>query len=245
MTAITGFMPDCSALTASFKYDPLGRRIEKTINGRTIKYLYDGLDIVQEMENNAVTVNYLRTMNIDEPLARLEANGTVRYYQTDALGSIIALTDTNGAVRTTYAYDPFGNTTVGVEASDNPFQYTGRENDGTGPYYYRARYYNQELQRFISEDPIGFDGGSINLYEYVKNRPTKLRDPLGLSPIRWIPWKWFWKQLGKQLGKNIGKPDTEVPEEGDDDGDGVPNFGDPDSEFCKVNCDQIPPQKCH
>ncbi|MBI5640813.1 MAG: RHS repeat protein, partial [Nitrospirae bacterium] len=106
LTAITGFMPDCSALTASFKYDPLGSRIEKTINGRTIKYLYDGMELVQEMENNAVTVNYLRTMNIDEPLARIKSDGTIRYYQLDALGSVIALTDENGAVKTTYSYDP-------------------------------------------------------------------------------------------------------------------------------------------
>jgi RHS repeat-associated protein len=84
-------------------------------------------------------------------------DGTVRYYQTDALGSVIALTDDSGNVRTTYAYDPFGNVTISGEASDNTFQYTGRENDGKGLYFYRARYYSPELQRFISEDPIGFE----------------------------------------------------------------------------------------
>ncbi len=61
-------------------------------------------------------------------------------------------------MKTTYAYGPFGNTSVTGEASDNPFQYTGRENDQSvlsgvegGLYYYRARYYSPELQRFISE----------------------------------------------------------------------------------------------
>ncbi|MGE5894357.1 MAG: RHS repeat-associated core domain-containing protein [bacterium] len=57
-------------------------------------------------------------------------------------------------MRTQYTYDPFGNVTISGEASDNPFQYTGRENDGTGLYYYRARYYSPDMQRFISEDPI-------------------------------------------------------------------------------------------
>jgi len=108
---------------------------------------------------------------------------------------VIALTDEAAAVKTTYSYDPFGNTTVSGETSDNPFQYTGREDDGTGLYYYRARYYSPELQRFISEDPILKPGNPnapcllprllrtpamLNAYNYVVNNPIRLRDPLGL-----------------------------------------------------------------
>lgn len=179
LVGITGFKPDCSPLSASFQYDAVGRRIGKTVNGTTTQYVYDGLDIIQEKQNGTVTANYMRTLNIDEPLARLTTN-TPRFYQTDALGSVIALTDESGTVKTTYSYDPFGNVTVSGETSDNPFQYTGRENDGTWLYYYRARYYSPELQRFISEDPIGFDGGSINLYSYVNNNPVNETDPYGL-----------------------------------------------------------------
>jgi RHS repeat-associated protein len=168
LTGISGFKPDCSSLTASFKYDALGRRIEKTINGTTTKYLYDGLDIIQEKQNGVVTANYIRGLNIDEHLARIKSDGTIRYYQTDALGSVIALTDDTGVVKTTYTYDPFGNATISGETSDNPFQYTGRENDNTGLYYYRARYYSPELQRFISEDPIGFEGGDVNFYAMME-----------------------------------------------------------------------------
>ena len=159
----------------------LGRRTEKAINGSTTKYLYDGLDVIQEKDKNgAVTVNYIRTLNIDEPLTRIKGT-TVRHYVADALGSVIALTDDAGAIKTTYTYDPFGNTTISGEASDNPFQYTGRENDGAGLYYYRARYYSPELQRFISEDPIGLEGGDVNFYAYVGNNPVRYKDPAGLS----------------------------------------------------------------
>ena len=182
LAGINGFKPDCSPLTASFKYDALGRRIERTVNGRTIQYLYDGLDIVQEIESGVVSANYMRTLNIDEPLARIKSDATVRYYQQDALGSVIALTDETGVIRTQYFYDPYGNTTVSGEISGNLFQYTGRENDGIGLYYYRARYYSPELQRFISEDPIGFKGG-MNFYNYVNNRPTVIIDPYGLYII--------------------------------------------------------------
>lgn len=180
LIGISGFKPDCTALAASFKYDAIGRRIEKTINGRSIKYLYDGYDIVQEVENGAPSVNYIRTLAIDRPLARIKSDGTVRYYQSDALGSIIGLTDQMGTVRTQYAYDPYGNVTISGEPSDNPFQYTGRENDGTGLYYYRARYYSPELQRFVTEDPIRFKGGDVNFYAYVKNNPVNWVDPSGL-----------------------------------------------------------------
>lgn len=179
LAGIQGFNANCSTLTALFKYDALGRRIEKTINGVTTRYLYDGLDIIQEKDQNgAVTVNYIRTLNIDEPLTRIKGT-TVSHYVTDALGSVIGLADDTG-VMTTYSYDPFGNTTVSGEASDNPFQYTGRENDGTGLYYYRARYYSPDLQRFISEDPIGLKGGDVNFYAYVGNNPVNWVDPLGL-----------------------------------------------------------------
>ncbi|MEJ2314135.1 MAG: hypothetical protein P8Y85_05035 [Nitrospirota bacterium] len=59
-------------------------------------------------------------------------SGAVRHHLADALGSVTALADENGAVKTTYSYDPFGQVASSGEASDNPFQYTGRENDGMG-----------------------------------------------------------------------------------------------------------------
>jgi len=179
LIGINGFNADCAALSASFKYDAWGRRNEKIINGKTMQYLYNGRDIVQEIDGGTVAENYIRSANIDEPLARIKSDGTVRYYQTDALGSVIALTDETGLSKTQYVYDPFGNVSTTGDVSDNPFQYTGRENDGTALYYYRARYYSPELRRFISEDPIGLAGG-INFYSYVGNNPVNFIDPLGL-----------------------------------------------------------------
>jgi RHS repeat-associated protein len=135
-------------------------------------------------ERGAPTASYIRTLSIDEPLARVElGSGAVRHYLADALGSVTALADENGAVKTTYSYDPFGQVAAGGEASDNPFQYTGRENDATGLYYYRARYYSPELQRFISEDPIG-DG--FNFYAYIDNNPVNSTDPMGLFGPPWF-----------------------------------------------------------
>lgn len=107
--------------------------------------------------------------------------------------STIALTDSNGSIKTLYNYDPNGNTAMTGVVSENPFQYAGRENDGTGLYYYRARYYNPEIRRFISEDPLKVRGR--NYYIYVDNNPVNRIDPTGNVVILPgsgddIPWAW-------------------------------------------------------
>jgi RHS repeat-associated protein len=115
---------------------------------------------------------------IDEPL-EVKIGNTGYYYSADGLGSVVALTKSNGsAVNTYFGYNTFG----WVNATDtvaNPFRFTGREWDSeTGLYYYRARYYDPLWGRFLSEDPIRTRSGP-NFYTYVHNRPTVMRDPTG------------------------------------------------------------------
>jgi len=138
-------------LSASFAYDALGRRVSKNLNGVRTEYQYDGNDIIAEIVGGAVEATYLRSLVIDEPLIR---QSTINeYYHSDALGSVLALTNQTATLHTTYSHDPFGDTTVSGP-STNPFQYTARENDRTGLYYYRARYYVPAQGRFMSEDPV-------------------------------------------------------------------------------------------
>jgi RHS repeat-associated protein len=165
-----------TGLSAAFTYDALGRRATKTVNSVTTGYLYDGDTEVQELSGTSPTVNLL-TGGTDVHYARTDATGD-HDVLTDALNSVVGLTDAAGNVATKYTYDPFGATTSDGAASDNAVQYTGRENDGTGLYYYRARYYNPALQRFISQDPAGSAGGD-NLYAYAANSPTNFTDPSG------------------------------------------------------------------
>lgn len=105
------------------------------------------------------------------------------FYLSDALGSIISLTDDTGIVATSYAYEPFGRAVRTGSPSTNPFQYTAREHDLTGLYYYRARYYHPQLARFINEDPHRLRGGDPNLYAYAKSNPLRQTDPFGLKPL--------------------------------------------------------------
>jgi RHS repeat-associated protein len=167
---------------ATFEYDAVGRRQRRVVGGTTTDFVYDGLTPVQEQDGTQVVAAQLTGLGIDECLGRTDAAGT-RYLLPDALGSTLALTDPAGAVQTEYTYAPFGATTASGPSSSNPHQFTGRENDGTGLYYYRARYYSPTLGRFVSEDPIEFLAGDLNLYVYVASSPLAQSDPLGLCPL--------------------------------------------------------------
>ena len=122
---------------ASLKYDAFGRR---TQNADGKSFLFDGFDSAQELFGTAPVAN-IWTGGVDELFQRTDSNGPV-ITLADGLGSTIALVDANGNLTTQYSYDPFGNTTIFGAASGNPSQYTGRENEGNGLYYYRARYYS-------------------------------------------------------------------------------------------------------
>jgi RHS repeat-associated protein len=165
----------------SFQYDAYGRRASKTISSTTTNFLYDGANIVQELSGTTPTANLL-SGGIDEVFTRTDSSGTASFL-TDALGSTLALTNSSGSTLAQYAYEPFGNMFITSGSSTNTYEYTGRENDGTGLYFDRVRYYNPSFQKFISEDAIGFSGG-VNLYGYAGNDPVDFRDPLGLSPSR-------------------------------------------------------------
>ena len=114
---------------------------------------------------------------------RMTANRQTKYFLSDHLGSTTALADANGIITEQTAYDAFGNATNANLSTR--YQYTGREFDSfTRLYYYRARFYDAELGRFISEDPIGFRGKDVNLYGYVWNNPSNIKDASGLFPSR-------------------------------------------------------------
>ena len=181
----------------SFTYDPFGRRISKTIIQdqigtdcqspnicpRTTNYVYDGQNIIMEYDQTGnITAKYTHGPNIDEPLAVQQGTNTY-YYHADGLGSITALTNASGSIVQTYAYDSFGNMTATGSVSQL-FTYTGREYDSeTGMYFYRARYYDPKVGRFVTKDPIGFDGGDYNLYNYVGANPVSWVDPWGLASL--------------------------------------------------------------
>ena len=173
----------------NYEYDGLGRRIKKDVAGVITRYIYDNEDILLELdETNTIVARYTHGPGIDEPLIierDLDASGTFEasekfFYQVDGLGSVTELTDSTGLVARAYAYDSFGKIILQSGTLLNPYTYTGRELDEeTGFYFYRARYYDPQAGRFISEDP--FPSG-MNFYIYVENNPINFVDPSGEGP---------------------------------------------------------------
>ncbi|MFH0791533.1 MAG: RHS repeat-associated core domain-containing protein [Candidatus Omnitrophota bacterium] len=104
------------------------------------------------------------------------------YYSKDGLGSVINLTDSSGSVVEAYSYDEYGMPLSNPQHSNNRYLYTGREFDAeTRLYYYRARYYDPAIGRFLQADPLGID--EENTYTYVNNNPINYIDPYGLWGI--------------------------------------------------------------
>jgi RHS repeat-associated protein len=155
-----------------FQYDAFGRRIRNAA-GRQL--LYDGMNVIAEISGTTSSASML-SGGVDEIYLRTDSTGAY-VPLTDGLGSTLALANGSGEKLAEYTYGPFGEATASGTIA-TPFQYTGRENDSDGLYFYRARYYSPDTGRFLSEDPLQFLGGN-NLYVYAANDPVTYRDPSG------------------------------------------------------------------
>ena len=200
---------------ARYAYDPLGRRVEKIENGVSTAYLYDGEDILRESRSGGAVLRYIHGPGVDEALAQADGAGNLSFLQADGLGSVVATTNATGTVVSTARYDAWGVPEAGVPS----FGFTGRERDAAADlWYYRARYYDPKVGRFISEDPIGFEGG-INFYAYVENNPANATDPYGLASIHLDPGprpqpptgstsvlRWWWFHLQDDMWRSRQDP---------------------------------------
>jgi len=173
--------------TETYRYDPQGRRIEKTVASTSTRYHYSGQSLWAEYQSWNQALAYYTYSGLDRPIVRSTPNAAdTRYYHSDGLGSIVATSNSAGATQSSTHYDAWGNVTAKTgstgSGSTPQFGYTGREPDANGLIYYRARYYDPTIGRFTQRDPSGFADG-INQYAYVGNSPTNFTDPLGLSRV--------------------------------------------------------------
>jgi RHS repeat-associated protein len=176
--------------TTTFAYDPFGRRIQKSGPLGTTNYLYDGINLLGEVDSGGnVLSKYTQGPNVDEPFAELRSSSTT-YYEPDGLGSITSLTNASGTIAGTYSYDAFGNSSSTTGTIPNASRFTGREFDvETGLYYYRSRYYDPLKGAFLSEDTAYISDGT-SLYAYVDNDPLDETDPTGEDGIA-INYDWY------------------------------------------------------
>jgi RHS repeat-associated protein len=171
--------------TYHYKYDGLGNRVSKRANTTETRYIVDPSgplpSILAETDASGnITAYYVYGLGL---ISKITPTDQAYFYHYNGLGSTIAITDSLGNIVNKYAYDAFGKVLSQTENIPNPFKYVGKYgvmDDGNGLLYMRARFYDPEIGRFISKDPIGFGGGDLNLYAYVGNNPVNHRDPMGL-----------------------------------------------------------------
>jgi RHS repeat-associated protein len=166
-----------------YRYDTLGRLIEREVNGTTLYTVYDGVQAWADFGGGELVARYL-SGGVDDLVTRWRASDGLAWYLTDAQGTVRDIADAAGLLVVNHVeYGAFGEVlSQSNPASGDRFLYTGREwEPELGLYYYRARFYDPATGRFTSQDPIGFEGGTTNLYDYVGNSPSNAVDPSGLT----------------------------------------------------------------
>ena len=171
--------------TWTYQYDAFGNRVATTHNGQTTQYVIDpsgfGNVVGQYDQAGNLQAHYTHGLGLT---SRRDGGNVAAYYDFDAGGNTVALTNTSGTVVNNYRYFPNGSPLTTNESLTNPFQFGGESgvmNEGNGLQFMRARFYDPAIGRFTQMDPIGVAGG-LNLYGYAGNDPVNGSDPSGLSP---------------------------------------------------------------
>ena len=174
-----------SAALATYGYDPFGRRIWKEVHGQRTYFHYSDQGLVAELDaTGALLKSYGYKPGSPwgtDPLY-VRQGGKNHWYLTDHLGTPQQVVAENGAVVWQAQYEVFGNAEVDAGSSIiNNLRFPGQYYDSeTGLYYNWNRYYDPETGRYTQTDPIGFDGGDVNLYGYAKNNYPNEYDNNGL-----------------------------------------------------------------
>ena len=166
-----------NGVTTNYTYYADGLRRTKTTNGVTTVHMWDGDNIIADLDGNyALKTGYARANDLS---TMYNAQGDEWYYIMSDRGDTIQMY--NDTTETNYLYDAYGNQQTETTSDINPFRYSGEYYDAeTGFIYLRARYYDPSIGRFISEDSIR-DG--TNWYAYCENNPVLFVDPTGLDPV--------------------------------------------------------------
>jgi len=179
--------------TATYTYDPLGNRNSETVNGVTTQFLIDpnGLgDVASTYSGSGSLIahyTYGSTLT-----SQVSATESAAYYDFNLTGDTVGITGTAGSYVNKYSYLLFGQTTTIMATLANPFTFVGQfglMQDSSSLFNMRAREYSTVTGQFLSNDPLGLNGGDPNFRRYAGNNPITYIDPVGEGKNPpWLQW---------------------------------------------------------
>lgn len=172
-----------TGVSASFVYDPKHRQSQKTVGTVKNRYIYADWQRIADYDgvSGSLQTRYVYGTSLDEPLIAITAGGAVTFLHADKMGSIVAVSNSSGAVINKNQIGPFGE--IGTFGGTT-FGFTGQRYDADlDLHYYKRRYYSHKLGRFLQPDPWRLAGGDLNLYTYARNSSLRFTDPMGTNPL--------------------------------------------------------------
>jgi RHS repeat-associated protein len=165
----------------TYNADGQRTRLERSLpfGPPVIDYLWDQENVAAEHQGGSLQAAYTYRPKPYGELLFMQRGGTPSFYLFDALGSTIGLADAAKNLTDTYRYDGYGELLASTGTTINWYRWVGQygyQFDALGQFAIelaiRARNYDPQLARWLSQDRIGFTGSPWNLYEYVSSRPT-------------------------------------------------------------------------
>ncbi len=189
--------------SVAYLYDPFHRQTQKSVTTTSTtktRYIYSGWQRIADYNGTtgALQNRYVYGTGLDEMLIQVTSTGTRTFFHRNHQGTPIARTSNAGAVSNQYKIGSFGETSA---LANTTFGYTAQRFDSeTGLYYYKRRFYDPKIGRFLQPDPLGYDlkieencqcncscantsQSSLNLYGYVLNDPINNNDPKGQTAM--------------------------------------------------------------
>ncbi len=167
-----------------YSYDALGSMVASTNDGVVIRGVVDPAGLGNVVSQYSTTGALIARFDYGTGLISQATESGKYYYDSDALGSTVGLSDSSGSYVNSYSYQPFGELFASTETVTNPYEFVGQfgvQDTSSGALFMGNRFYDPSTGKFMTRDPLGLAGGDQDFSRYADNNPVTLVDPQGLG----------------------------------------------------------------